>query len=68
MSRLFIPYGDGGKGGTGTAAREGQQVSVESRAKETLVQDLMQVVCSRSNLNRAYKRVKSNKGAAVAIE
>ena len=64
MSRVFIPHGVGGKGGTGTAAREGQQVSVESRAKETLAQDLMQVVCSRNNLNRAYKRVKSNKGVA----
>ncbi len=64
MSRMFIPHGKRGEGGTGAAISEGQQVSVESRAKETLAQDLMQVVCSRSNLNRAYKRVKSNKGVA----
>lgn len=64
MSKKFIPYGERGKSGTGTASCEGQQVPVESRAKETLAQDLMEVVCSRSNLNRAYKRVKSNKGAA----
>jgi RNA-directed DNA polymerase len=64
MSRIFIPYGDGGKSGAGAASNEVRQVSVESEAKETLAQDLMQVVCSRNNLNRAYKRVKSNKGAA----
>lgn len=60
----FITHGGRGKGGTGTATSEGQQVSVESAVKETLAQDLMKVVCSRGNLNRAYKRVKSNKGAA----
>jgi len=64
MSRVFIPHGVFGKSGTGTGSREGQQVSVESRAKETLTQNLMEVVCSRNNLNRAYKRVKSNKGAS----
>lgn len=63
MSRRIIPHGECGKSGTGTAACEGQQVSVESTAKETLAQDLMEVVCSRINLNRAYKRVKSNKGS-----
>ena len=63
MSRLIITHGEGGKGGTGTAACEGRQVSVESTAKDTLAQDLMSVVCSKDNLNRAYKRVKSNKGA-----
>lgn len=64
MSRVFIPYDAVGEGGTEAEAYEGQQVPVESRAKETLAQDLMQVVCSKANLNRAYKRVKSNKGAA----
>lgn len=64
MNRGIIPYGERGKSGTDTASSEGQQVPMESRAKETLAQDLMRVVCSKSNLNRAYKRVKSNKGAA----
>lgn len=41
----------------------GRQVLVVSMTRQTLTQDLMQIVCSRSNLNRAYKRVKSNKGA-----
>lgn len=63
MREPIITHGAGGKGGTGAATFEGQQVSVESTAKETLAQDLMSVVCSRDNLNRAYKRVKSNKGA-----
>lgn len=63
MRDLIITHGTCGKGGTGAAIFEGQQVSVESTAKETLAQDLMSVVCSRDNLNRAYKRVKSNKGA-----
>ena len=63
MRELTITHGACGKGGTGAAAFEGQQVSVESTTKETLAQDLMLVVCSRDNLNRAYKRVKSNKGA-----
>lgn len=63
MSRVFITHGACGKGGTGTATHEGRQVSTESAAKETLAQDLMEIVCSKDNLNRAYKRVKSNKGA-----
>lgn len=63
MRELIITHGGRGKGGTGAATFEGQQVSVESTAKETLAQDLMSVVCSRDNLNRAYKRVKSNRGA-----
>lgn len=64
MSRVFIPPGERGKGGTGAVSYEGRQVSVESMAKETLAQNLMEVVCSNDNLSRAYKRVKSNKGAS----
>ncbi len=63
MREVIITHGARGKGGTSTAPLEGQQVSVESMAKETLAQDLMSVVCSRDNLNRAYKRVKLNKGS-----
>lgn len=65
MSNInIIPHGEGGESGTVTALCEGQQISMESKTKETLAQNLMEVVCSRNNLNRAYKRVKSNKGAA----
>lgn len=63
MSKPIITHGARGKSGTGTAAYEGRQVSLESTEKETLAQDLMKIVCSNGNLNRAYKRVKSNKGA-----
>lgn len=62
MKRKFITPGRGGDGGTGTAATEGRQVFEASTEQETLAQDLMQAVCSRDNLNRAYKRVKANKG------
>ena len=64
MSKPIITHVVRGKGGTGTATYEGRQVSVESTEKETLAQDLMKIICSRGNLNRAYKRVKSNKGAS----
>jgi RNA-directed DNA polymerase len=57
-----ISHGMRGKSGTGTGQQVGQQVSMASTDKNTLTQDLMEVVCSRDNLNRAYKRVKSNKG------
>lgn len=64
MSKIVIPYVNNGKSGTGTVLNEGQQIFLELTAKETLAQDLMKIVCHRDNLNRAYKRVKSNKGAA----
>lgn len=54
MSRAIITHGEYGKGGAGTAPCEGRQVSVESTGKETLAQNLMEVVCC----------VKSNKGTA----
>lgn len=63
MSRVIITHGASGKGGTGAATCEGRQIPVESKTKDTLAQNLMEVVCSKANLNRAYKRVKSNKGA-----
>jgi len=34
-----------------------------SERKRALTGDLMERVCERENLNRAYKRVKANKGA-----
>ncbi len=59
----LITYGEDGEGGTSTISFEGHQVIAESRAKETLAQNLMEKVCDKHNLNRAYKRVKANKGA-----
>lgn len=43
---------------------EAQQVSKASTIDESLTEHLMEKVCDPSNLNRAYKRVKANKGAA----
>lgn len=55
------PSGDGGTGTDGS--EEPQAVTVLNRER-ALVSDLMEQICERDNLNRAYKRVKSNKGAA----
>lgn len=47
-----------------SAKIEGQQVLKASTTDETLTKYLMEKICDLSNLNRAYKRVNSNKGAA----
>lgn len=57
-------HGAGGEGGTGAAAYEESQASTASERERALTCDLMERVCDRANLNRAYKRVKANKGAA----
>jgi RNA-directed DNA polymerase len=56
--------GAGGKGGTRTAAFEASQASAAFDQQRALTTDLMERVCDRENLNRAYKRVKANKGSA----
>ena len=43
---------------------EVQQTSKASIEDEALTKHLMEKICDPSNLNRAYKRVKANKGAA----
>lgn len=43
---------------------EAQQTSKASIEDEALTKHLMEKICDPSNLNRAYKRVKANKGAA----
>ena len=55
--------GASGEGGTGPAAFEEWQASTASNRERALTGDLMERVCERGNLNRAYKRVKGNKGA-----
>jgi RNA-directed DNA polymerase len=44
--------------------REEHQVLKALRRDETLTDHLMEKICEPLNLNRAYKRVKANKGAA----
>ena len=43
---------------------DGQQILVVSTENDALTKHLMERVCQPANLNRAYKRVKANKGSA----
>ncbi len=47
-----------------SAKHEERQIRQASETDETLTEHLMERICSPLNLNRAYKRVKANKGAA----
>jgi RNA-directed DNA polymerase len=53
----------GGNGGTGPAAYEASQASTASGPARALTACLMEEVCQRDNLKRAYARVKANRGA-----
>ena len=55
--------GQPGEGGTGTGGHEERQALAVSGEGRALTVELMERVCDRGNLNRAYKRVKANKGA-----
>jgi RNA-directed DNA polymerase len=52
-----------GGGGTESAGQEEPQVSAALEQKRALTINLMEQVCQRENLNRAYRKVKANKGA-----
>lgn len=53
-----------GEGNTGAGQLEEQQTSVALYKDRHLTTNLMEQVCSLSNMRRAYKQVKRNKGAA----
>ena len=53
-----------GNGGTEPAAAEEPQALAATDQARALTQHLMEEVTNRENLNRAYRRVKANKGAA----
>ena len=55
--------GGGGDGGTGASACEASQACTALDPARALTEHLMEEVCQRENLNRAYRRVKSNRGA-----
>lgn len=67
----FLPFeepassrrGADGEGGTQAAASEASQASTAWNPARALTEHLMEEVCQRDNLNQAYRRVKSNKGA-----
>jgi RNA-directed DNA polymerase len=52
-----------GNGGTGAGAPEEPQTPTASDPARALTERLMEEVCQRDNWNRAYRRVKANKGA-----
>ena len=52
-----------GEGGTGPGVIEESQAFTASGPARALTDHLMEEVCQRDNLNRAYCRVKANKGA-----
>ncbi len=58
-----VCHGAGGEGGTQAAASEEPQTPTVLERERALTRELMERVCERGNLNRAYKRVKANKGA-----
>jgi RNA-directed DNA polymerase len=58
-----VRHGAGGEGGTGSAAYEEPQTPTALERERALTSILMEKICEPANLNRAYKRVKANKGA-----
>ena len=58
-----VRHGASGDGGTEAAASEEEQASTALNRERALTSKLMERVGERENLNRAYKRVKGNKGA-----
>ena len=59
-----LRHGVSGEGGTGSGTFvECQSLSASAKGR-ALTEYLMERVCARNNLNRAYKRVKANKGSA----
>lgn len=61
-----LRHAPGGNGGTGTAGSEERQADTAWNRERALASDLMERICERDNLNRAYKRVTGNKGAPGA--
>ena len=58
-----LRHGASGEGGTQAAACEALQASTALDPARALTEHLMEETCQRENLNRAYRRVKSNRGA-----
>jgi len=53
-----------GKSGTGTGLLEEQQYKLATHEPKVMTVELMEQVCLRANLVKAYKRVRANKGSA----
>jgi RNA-directed DNA polymerase len=61
---LMESHAEGGAAGSESAPVVAAKLFSVWDEKRALTQDLMERVCAPSNLNHAFKRVKSNKGAA----
>lgn len=59
-----VCHGKIGESDTGAELLEEHQASLTLEEARHLTEDLMTEICSKSNLRRAYKQVKRNKGAA----
>jgi len=59
-----VRHGANGEGGTQSRANEERQAATAWNRERALTQGMMERVCERENLNRAYRRVKANRGAA----
>jgi len=62
--KAALRHGANGEGGTGPGAAEEPQASTAWDHERALTRHLMEEVIGSANLNRAYKRVKANGGAA----
>lgn len=56
-------HGQGGADGIQSAGHEESQPCTASDRTRALAVDLMERICERDNLNRAYRKVKANRGA-----
>lgn len=61
--RPRMRHDEGGEGGTRPASNGEPQAPAALEQQRALTRAVMEQVVERDNLNRAYKRVKSNKGA-----
>jgi len=59
-----IHHDRAGNSGTKPGRPEGQQTDAERNKSCALAINLMEEICENGNLNRAYKRVKANRGSA----
>lgn len=59
-----VCHGGAGEGDTGTSPQEEHQTYTALKGNRHLTEDLMKEVCSLSNLRRAYRQVRANKGSA----
>jgi len=64
--KAALRLGAAGDGGTGSGACAERQALTAWERQRALTHTIMEDVASSTNLNRAYKRVKANKGAAGA--